>query len=430
MNRLGQETERRRDGETFISPSLRLSVSLSLIATFVFAAIAKEPESAVFILHTADGKNFSGPLGKLAEDGSIRLGGDRPALVSGSDVVSLRRALPLPDYPNKNVVILTNGDRIPLDPEPVRLEEGRLFFHVSAPLVGPGGQGIKIPRGFVALLWRVPPDGKDSDLLIRNLLTEMRNQDVLLLANGDRVEGKVTAIDSAKGCRVKSGQREVSVPFGQLAAIAFNTELQARFRPLKTYGHVVLSNGGRLSFASLQFDGEKSRLTGKTLFGAHLEFPSNNLIALAPRLGPVVYLSDLKAKSYQHTPFLDVSWPLVADAAVTGRPLRLAGSTFDKGLGTHSQCRITYALDGGYRWFEALVGLDERSGKRGRARIQVLVDGKEQDLGQMKELTAKDAPLPLRIDVRKARELTLLVRFGSFGDVEAHVNWADARLIR
>jgi hypothetical protein len=58
------------------------------------------------------------------------------------------------------------------------------------------------------------------------------------------------------------------------------------------------------------------------------------------------------------------------------------------------------------------------------------VDGKEPDLGWNKELTAKDAPLPVRIDVRKARELTLLVRFGSFGDVEAHVNWADARLIR
>ena len=62
--------------------------------------------------------------------------------------------------------------------------------------------------------------------------------------------------------------------------------------------------------------------------------------------------------------------------------------------------------------------------------FQVLVDGKEQDLGQNKEVTAKDAPLPLRIDVRKAQELTLIVAFGSFGDVEAHVNWADARLIR
>jgi hypothetical protein len=143
-----------------------------------------------------------------------------------------------------------------------------------------------------------------------------------------------------------------------------------------------------------------------------------------------VFLSDLKPKSYQHTPFLDVSWPLVNDAAVSGRPLRVAGGTYDKGLGTHSQCRITYTLDGGYRWFEALAGLDDVSGKRGRARVGVFVDGKEQDLGHAKELSAKNGPLPIRVDVKKAGELTLVVRFGRYGDVEAHVNWADARLIR
>jgi hypothetical protein len=376
-------------------------------------------------------QKLTGPLRKLAADGTVRLGGDRPVLVSGSDLVTLRRALPLPDYPKKNAVILTNGDRIPIDAEPVRLEEGRLFFHVAAPLAGPAGQGVRVPRGFIALLWlAAPQDTNDPDLLVRKLLTGARNQDVLLLANGDRVEGRVTAIDSTKSCTVQAGKREVKVAFSQLAAIAFNTELQARFRPQKTYTHVVLSGGGRLGFASLELDPEKNRLAGKTLFGARLGFPLAHLAALEPRLGRVVYLSDLKAKSYQHTPFLDVSWPLVADAAVSGRPLRLAGGTFDKGLGTHSRCRITYDLAGGFRWFEAQVGLDERSGKRGRARIAVLVDGKEQDIGWNKELTLKDAPIALRIDVRQARELILIVDFGTFGDVEAHVNWADARLIR
>jgi hypothetical protein len=404
-----------------------MMVSLVFLCATLFA---KDQTPAPFILHTTEGKNFSGPLAKLTPEGAIRLGGDRPILVPGPEVVSLRRSLPLPDYPQKNVAILTNGDRIPLDPDPIRLEEGRLFFHVATPLLGPAGQGVKVPRGFVSVLWLVPPPATDADLLVRSLLTGTRNQDLVLLTNGDRVEGKVTAIDSAKGCTVQAGQREVSVAFGQVAAIAFNTELQSRFRPLKTYSHVVLASGGRLSFASLHLDADKNRLEGKTLFGARLQFPLAHLVGLEPRMGPVVFLSDRKPKSYQHTPFLDVSWPLMTDAAVTGRPLRLAGSTFDKGLGTHSQCRITYALDGGYRWFEALVGLDERTGKRGRARIGILVDGKEQDLGWNKELTAKDAPLPLRIDVRKARELTLVVRFGSFGDVEAHVNWADARLLR
>ncbi len=51
-------------------------------------------------------------------------------------------------------------------------------------------------------------------------------------------------------------------------------------------------------------------------------------------------------------------------------------------------------------------------------------------LGWKKELTGRDAPRLVRLDVRQAQTLTLVVDFGSQGDVQAHVNWADARLIR
>ncbi len=118
------------------------------------------------------------------------------------------------------------------------------------------------------------------------------------------------------------------------------------------------------------------------------------------------------------------------DAAVSGRPLRLAGNTFDKGLGMHPRSRVTYTLAGGFRWFEAVVGLDDGRGPNGRVRLHVLVDGQEQDLGWNKELTGQDAPLTLRLNVHKAREITLVVDFGGYGDVQAHVNWAEARLLR
>ena len=42
----------------------------------------------------------------------------------------------------------------------------------------------------------------------------------------------------------------------------------------------------------------------------------------------------------------------------------------------------------------------------------------------------RGGPLPVRVDVTGAKELTLAVEFGQGGDVEDHVNWADARLIR
>ena len=84
----------------------------------------------------------------------------------------------------------------------------------------------------------------------------------------------------------------------------------------------------------------------------------------------------------------------------------------------------------GYQRFEALVGLDDQTGQGGSVRIKVLVDGKPQELGWDKELTSRDQPLPIRVGVAGAKELTLVVEFGERGSVNDHVNWADARLVK
>jgi beta-galactosidase len=96
----------------------------------------------------------------------------------------------------------------------------------------------------------------------------------------------------------------------------------------------------------------------------------------------------------------------------------------------HSQSRLTFTLAGGYQWFEAWVGLDDRTGRDGTVLVQVVLDGKPQDLGAAGELKGQEKPLPIRIPVAGVRELTLSVLFGRRGDVQDHVNWADARLIK
>src|SRR5262249_47929596 len=131
-------------------------------------------------------------------------------------------------------------------------------------------------------------------------------------------------------------------------------------------------------------------LTGKTLFGAAVSIPAKDLVALYVFQGRAVYLSDLKPRRYEHTPYLDVAWPYVADGSVAGRMLRVGGSVYDKGLGLHSASRLTYDLAGGYRRFEALVGLDDRSGRGGSARVQVLLDGKATAFDR--EVTGRGGP--------------------------------------
>ncbi len=400
-------------------------------------ATAGEPEPPTFVAHTADG-HLSGTLRKIADDWSLRLGGPKPALVAARDVIAVRRqgAL-LPHYPHADVALFANGDRLRVDAKrPIRLEDDELRLSPAGDWRVPGEGDLRVPINRLAALSLAAPEGMDDAAkIMRRLLTGQRGHDEIWLKNGDRVEGGLLNIDAAKGCVLKVRQSPVTIPWKQIAVLAFNTELRSRQMQKEPYGHVVSADGSRLAMKTLRLDAGGPRLTGQTLFGAHLELPVDKLVALDIRQGRAVYLSDLRPKHYEHTPFLGLTWPLAGDAGAAGGDLRLAGQTFDKGLGMHTQSSVTYALDGHYRWFEAQVGVDDVAGRRGRARIRVLVDGEERELSSPQtkeppELTAADAPLSLRISVHNARELTLEVLFGRRGDVQGHVHWADARLIR
>ena len=189
-----------------------------------------------------------------------------------------------------------------------------------------------------------------------------------------------------------------------------------------------------MHFAELQLDGDKKQWSGRTTRGAEVVIAPDGLMALDLVGGRAVYLSDLKPKRYDFTPFLDREWPWVRDGSVAGRDMVLAGSTYTKGVGLHSESRLTYDLGGAYQRFEALVGIDDRTGREngreGSARIGVLVDGKAQDVGGDKDLTPRGGPRAVKVNVAGARELTLVVEFGRRQDVLDHVDWADARLVK
>jgi hypothetical protein len=407
---------------------------LLLLATLLApAATAQAPDAPVFSVHTA-GTSFPGTLRSLADDFSVRVGGRKPAVVAGSELIGLRRhGQHLPAYPRHHAVVLTNGDRLLFDPEaPFKLADDHLHFMLVPPLRPVKAKPVVIPLNYVAVLWLVPPQGSDDpESALRQLQRGKRAGDVLLLRNGDQLEGAITALDRDKGCRIRVQDKEVDVPLTRLAAVGFNPELQSRLSGRSAYAHVIVADGSRVGLTSARLAPGADTLVGKTLFGTWLEVPLEQVLALDIRQGCAVYLSDLKPRHYEHTPFLGgSSWPLAADAGLTGGELRLGGNVHDKGLSMHARSQVTYHLGGAYEGFETVVGLDERSGRRGRARIRVLVDGKAHDLGLNRELTAADGASAVRIPVGAAQQLTLVVDFGTFGDVQAHINWADARLIK
>jgi hypothetical protein len=385
---------------------------------------ARETDAPAFAVHSTEGLVATGPLQELRDDWSVFLGGPKPRQVKGSDLVTLRQAgTRLPPPPGESQVIFANGDRIP---GTVRgLTGQRLRFGAQLGT----DQELELPLAALAVIWLAPPDATDdADLLRRRLATELRSRDVVLLRNGDAVEGTLKALDDKRLHLETTARKSFTVECGQVAAVALNTELARSLRPKGVYGRLVLANGCRLSLASARREAEV--LKGKTLFGAAVGVPLDQVAALDLRQGPAVYLSDLKPRRYEHTPYLGVRWPYVADGSVAGRELSLGGNTYDKGVGMHSESRLTYDLAGRYQWFEAQVGLDDETGREGSVAVEVLLDGKSQDLGWDKELSGRQGSRPLRVRVAGARELTLVVKFGRRGDVHDHVNWADARLLK
>jgi hypothetical protein len=156
-----------------------------------------------------------------------------------------------------------------------------------------------------------------------------------------------------------------------------------------------------------------------------------HLVSLTLLGGAAEYVSDLKPVDYEFTSFWgNYRWPYRLDAGAGGDEMALGGNVYDRGVGMHAASKLTFDLAGKYRYFDVLAGLDDRLGRRGRVVLDVLVDGKSRDVLNGGELGHRDGPVRLWIDVRGGQTLTLVVRFGQTGDTQAHVNWADARLIK
>jgi hypothetical protein len=406
---------------------MSLRWQIFLLLSCVISASAGEPAKPPrFAVRTAQGTPVEGPWHTLQADWSARVGDGDGTRIAGADVLGVRRVdVPLPPLPMDYHLVLANGDRVPF--QKLRLVEETIHFR-HANLAA--GKEAALPLAAVAVLWRMAPDKTlDAEKLRRRLTIEKRTRDTVCLRNGDIVAGVLVELDE-QTVVVKVDQRRVSVKTPQVAYIAFNTELADTLRPRGTYARLILlgdqpGRGGRLTLTSATADA--ATLTGTTVFGARLRVPLRDIAALDLHTPHSVYLSDLKESKYIFAPFLDAAWPFSVDGNVAEHDLRLAGSTYDKGIGMHSHSRLTYRLSGAYRRFEALVGLDDNDGRLGDVRIRVLADG-EPLLDRA--LTSRNGAVPVNLSMEGVHELTLEVDFGRDGDVQDVVNWVEARLVK
>lgn len=390
-----------------------------LLPLLVLTATAAQPAAPDFVAVTTT-ETKAGPWQALGKGWAATVGGDAVA-----NLVSLRRAdAPLPEWPRTAGVILANGDRIAGDV---------LTGDDAAVVLKTAWQpkGLRVPLPAIRVLWltAIPADAPAFVDRYR-WLDAGRKSDVLLLRNGDTAAGVIETFAEGGALRLRRDAAAATFDAGAVAAVAFNPTLSAARKIKGPYARLVLADGSRVSVAAATAEGATVKAT--TTFGVAVELPMKQVVALDVLQGKATPLADLKPKAEAVEPFNDLAWPWQANRTVKSRPLRLTTSggvsTFDTGLGTHPRTTLTYALGGKYRRFTALVGLDAETGQRGTAKARLLLDGKEQAVPGLATLAAA-GPVAVSVDLAGAKELTLVVDFGPGGDVQADVNWADAKLI-
>jgi hypothetical protein len=150
---------------------------------------------------------------------------------------------------------------------------------------------------------------------------------------------------------------------------------------------------------------------------AELQF---NLKQLLP---DEVYLSDLDAlrqtSGWRQSEF---------NRNFNGGGLSIAGTHFEKGIGMPTNSEIEFELNGTYRSFSALVGIDdEHNNKESVVEFVVLGDGKE--LWRSGGIRKQDGAKSVKVDLKDVSRLMLRVRREGEGG-RIHADWGDAKLIK
>ncbi|MGU8934141.1 NPCBM/NEW2 domain-containing protein [Clostridium perfringens] len=140
------------------------------------------------------------------------------------------------------------------------------------------------------------------------------------------------------------------------------------------------------------------------------------------------YMSDLTPKQSSN------GWGTVRkDKSISGGVIGLTRDgdfvDYNKGLGLHSNAEYVYDLEGkDYDYFESYVGVDKAMSSRPASSVifKVLVDGEEKfNSGVMRSTTPQKY---VKVDVKNAKELKLIVNDSGDGDSSDHASFGDAKL--
>jgi hypothetical protein len=142
--------------------------------------------------------------------------------------------------------------------------------------------------------------------------------------------------------------------------------------------------------------------------------------------GKIAFLSDLEPIRQEHTPILVDLYRPRRDTNLEGGAISLGRRSFKRGITVHSRTLLEYDV-AGYNRFKCVVGIEDTVTGFAHAMVRIEADG--QEIFQS-ELTTKDKPKELDLDLKNSAKLRILVDYGDDLDLGDHVGFGDARVVK
>ncbi len=286
----------------------------------------------------------------------------------------------------------------------------------------PGGHVVSITPDRLRSVGRAAPAAPAAARVREVLAEEAPRQDAVVLARGNKVmvlRGAAQRISAAAVEFAWKG-RPLRLAWERIAGLRV-----ADVMPESAPCRVTLRDG--TVFAGTVVGGSTTtlRLRGAAL--GTLPVSWGRIARIDCRSPYATYLSDLTPIRYEFTPLFGFRWPYATDRTLSGRPIRLGGREYARGIVMHSRSVLVYEVGGRYQRFVAVVGILDETGGRGDVTVAVVGDGRI--LWQATHVRGGAAPQSVAVDIRGVRALSLRVDYGDDLDLSDHACWGQARLV-
>jgi hypothetical protein len=300
---------------------------------------------------------------------------------------------------------------------------------------------LTLPTDFVtAILFRPVGIANRYDQQLKHLRNDS-DADEIVFSNGDRIAGKVVALENLPGGEVRfsSGASELKFPISRIDAILFATASRPKkIDETNTPAWEIATMDGSVVYCDhWKFDPNEMTLNmGLTdkiqLFSTVTESPATFVTGIRT-LSLYQHLSATEHQRFQMDGPIGNEFTFRKNWSVTDNKLRWDARIYENGLGMHANSSIIFPVENGNVCFKSLIAIDKSSHQSGSVRCRVLAlsnNDQWQVLKQSDTIRGGDLPMLLTVEMNDVKAVALQVNSADGGSALDRVNWINPILIK